>query len=536
MKKLKLKPWLAVALIIVLAIAAWLLISRLNKLENAAESGVPTENGTAENGAAEFGQSLANGEALAKQYCASCHLYPSPQLLDKKTWRDGVLPNMGMRLGIRTPGQDPYEGLDTTEARLLHTLNAFPEKPMIAKNDWQQIVHYYTSKAPEQPLPQQAVAPVRSGLKLFRSQPVYIGQNQMPYTSLLKFDKRSEKLYVGDGYKQLCLFNKDLSLASNWFMPSPPVDVDFRAGLPRVLCIGSLAPTQKRTGNFFTFDPSEKSKAAPIRFDSLARPVSVESGDLNGDKQNDVLICSFGNYTGRLSWFESGDQHKEHILLEQPGARKAEIADMNNDGLPDVVALFAQAREELVMFLNKGNGKFEQKILQSFPSVYGYTYFELADFNKDGHPDILLTNGDNWDLSPIKKYYHGIRILMNDGLNNFKESFFYPYYGAEKAVARDFDGDGDLDIAAIAFSDDLNKPEQGFLLLQNDGKMNFTALSTPGAADGKWITMEAADLDGDGDDDIVLGSFIYNIHEMAKAVGKGVEKFPSFVVLWNNRK
>ena len=489
-----------------------------------------------QSGAQQHEPAAEHGEALAKKYCASCHLYPEPQLLDKKTWREGVLPNMAMRLGIRMPGQDPFKDMDTTDARLVHALNVYPKQPLIPQADWQQIVNYYTSQAPNEPLPQQAVPPIQSGLQQFRAEPVYIGEHQMPYTSLLKFDKRQGKLYVGDGYNKLYIFNKDLSLASNWFMPSPPVDIDFSGRAPRLLCIGSISPTEKRTGNFFTFDPSGKAATASIRFDSLARPVSVVSADLNGDRRNDVLICSFGNYTGRLSWFESSDQHKEHVLLDQPGARRAEVVDMNKDGLPDVVALMTQAREELVLFLNKGNGQFEPKILQQFPSVFGATYFELADFNKDGHPDILLTNGDNWDLSPIKKYYHGIRILMNDGKNNFKESFFYPYYGAEKAVARDFDLDGDLDIAAIGFSDDLSKTEHGFLLLKNDGKMNFSTFSSPDAANGKWITMEAADLDNDGDDDIIIGSFIYNLGEMSKIVGKGVDRFPGFVVFWNNRK
>jgi hypothetical protein len=185
--------------------------------------------------------------------------------------------------------------------------------------------------------------------------------------------------------------------------------------------------------------------------------------------------------------------------------------------------------------LNDGNGNFTQKILAQFPPVYCDSYFELADFNHDGHPDILLTNGDNWDLSPIKKYYHGIRILMNDGKNNFKERLFFPFYGASKAMAFDFDGDGDLDIAAISFYDDPDKPEQSFMYLENKGDLRFTTSTTKLAAKGKWLTMDIGDFDNDGDTDIFLGSFIYNIAEFSKLVSSGAESFPQILFLKNNK-
>ncbi len=213
-----------------------------------------------------------------------------------------------------------------------------------------------------------------------------------------------------------------------------------------------------------------------------------------------------------------------------------ELNDLNADGKPDIMALMAQAREELILFINQGQDKFSEKTFYQFPPVYGVSYFELADFNRDGHPDILLTNGDNWDLSPVKKYYHGIRILMNDGKNNFKIAQFFPFYGASKAVARDFDRDGDLDIAAIEFYDDPKEQAHTFLYLENEGNLTFSSASTPAAENGKWITMEACDFDRDGDQDIILGSFVYTVGELTKLLTKGVESFPQMVILWNDRK
>src|SRR5437667_5030468 len=42
----------------------------------------------------------SEGERLAHTYCAACHMFPEPALLDKKTWRTGVLPQMALRLGV----------------------------------------------------------------------------------------------------------------------------------------------------------------------------------------------------------------------------------------------------------------------------------------------------------------------------------------------------------------------------------------------------------------------------------------------------
>src|SRR6185295_6044313 len=101
------------------------------------------------------------------------------------------------------------------------------------------------------------------------------------------------------------------------------------------------------------------------------------------------------------------------------------------------------------LLINKGNDQFDTREILRFPPVYGSSYFELDDFNKDGFKDILYTCGDNADYtSDVLKNYHGIYIYLNDGRNNFSQKYFFAMHGCFKAMARDFDKDGDLDIAA----------------------------------------------------------------------------------------
>lgn len=140
--------------------------------------------------------------------------------------------------------------------------------------------------------------------------------------------------------------------------------------------------------------------------------------------------------------------------------------------------------------------------------MYGSTSFQLVDFNGDGKLDILYTCGDNADFSVILKPYHGVYIFLNQGEFSFKQAYFYPVNGCTKAIAKDFDGDGDLDIVTIAFFADFTKrPSESFIYFERDGALHFVPHSIPVSQYGRWISMDAGDVNGDGRPDVVLGNY-----------------------------
>lgn len=479
--------------------------------------------------------SIAAGEKLAIKYCQSCHALPDPSLLDTRSWEKGVLPNMGARLGIFEFGFEIYPSLKND--RNLEA-NFYPVKPLLTPKEWQHILDYYVATAPDSLPKQNRKQHIGSNLSLFSVRvPSFSFYN--PTTSFVKINQNwaLNPILISDVFKEkMYFFKSNLQIIDSISVRGPVVNIDF-VGKQMLACnAGILNPNNGRygKGQFIYTNNSQTSQKEHLLFDSLQRPVQITSADLNNDNKTDYLICEFGYLTGAFTWRENLGNNKfaNHVLRPLPGAINAYVNDYNKDGLLDIWALFAQGEEGIFLFTNKENGNFGQEEVLRFPPTNGSSYFELTDFNKDGYPDIVYTCGDNADFSTVLKPYHGVYIFINDKTNHFSQKFFFPINGCYKAIARDFDNDGDLDIATISFfADYARQPEEGFVYLENQGNYNFNPFSIPATQVGHWLTMDAGDINGDGKIDLVLGNF---------SMGTGITKpeknwkfGPPFMVLQN---
>ncbi len=480
----------------------------------------------------------ARGQKLAHTICASCHLFPEPALLDRVTWGLIILPRMSPYLGLSKIDFDQQPGGERVKAARI-----FAESPVISPEEWRAICTYYLEAAPMVFLP-PTDRPPPAGLKLFEVVTADYHQ-ATPTTTLVHIDPAAHKLYVGDANsKSLNILNAQGDLESTFSVDSGPVGLLIRPEGLYVTAIGDVHPSDLTQGKLLLIPPAQSGvKRSTELLTQLHRPTDLVAVDLNGDGREDFLITQFGNTLGHFSWFENrgSGKYEEHILIDRPGAIKAYVRDFNHDGRPDIIVQMAQAREGIYILYNQGGGVFRETTVLEFPPSWGSSYFEMADFNGDGFPDLLVTNGDNGDLPTLpapQKPYHGVRIYLNDGKNQFKEAWFQGMPGAYKAMARDFDNDGDLDIAAISFFPDYqHAPRESFIYFENQGgqgRFQFKPYSFPMSFSGRWLTMDVGDLDGDGRLDIVLGAFNLSLGSVpAQLLAAWERDGPSVLILKN---
>ncbi len=498
-----------------LGVVAWAILDR-------APSGVDRSQATPEEALRPSG---VGGEELARRHCGRCHAVPAPEELPKEAW-PFVMTWMGNYFGHRK-NDGPFKRI---------ALEAFiPDKPTVHGEDLAAIERYYVEAAPAQA--QMRIERPRLPVSArFRGviPPMDIPKNDL--VTLVRLHPSKPRLYVGSGHT-LSLSAYDTTTGQRVgqdHFATEPVGLEFYEGGMRLSVMGSF-DHDTGTGAVVDIEGFEQGQARRDRvlLSSYHRLTRSITADVNGDKRADLLVIGFGDgYAGvgfgRLSMLwatESFDllrdkapaklppgplpgAWRETVLSDQAGALDGAIEDLDKDGRPDVVIVTAQARQEVVAWMNKGGERFERVVIMSRAPGWGHNAMAMADFDGDGHKDLVVVNGNNMEIhNPPLKPYHGVRIYQNNGDLTFTERMFFPFYGAIKATPADFDGDGDLDIAAISFFPDWEDEPQPetFAFLENKGGWTFDPSGAPEGVWGRWLTMDLGDVDYDGAPDVILG-------------------------------
>ncbi len=457
--------------------------------------------------------------AQVHDLCAACHVYPPPDSFPRWAWRKEVVQGYGFAREFR---------------------------PDLHLPPLEQVVDYYQARAPEElTLPPLARASTPLPVSF---QPVGDAQGLQDFAvanvNLVRlFDPRRVEVLACDMRANVVKLLKPYESTSRWqvlaSLPHPVhtqvVDLD-GDGIQDILvaCLGEFLPTDRRCGKVVWLRGDKSGRFTPITLlEGVGRVADVRAADFNGDGKLDLVVAVFGwRRVGSVVVLEnrttdwSNPQFVPHEIDPRHGTIHVPVADLNGDGKPDFVALISQEHETVVAFLNQGNFRFRPEVIYTAPHpACGSSGIQLVDLDGDGDQDVLYTTGDAMDNN-LMRPEHGVHWLENRGRFPFAHHRLATLCGAHRAVAADFDGDGDLDVVAVSFLPRKVFPRQqdmdSIILLEQVAPGRFVRHALErGACD--HVTCAAGDLFGTGRIDFVTGSFTLG------------DRVADSVTLWRNR-
>lgn len=231
-----------------------------------------------------------------------------------------------------------------------------------------------------------------------------------------------------------------------------------------------------------------------------SEPASVALGDFNRDGNLDIVTANasaqtfsvlLGSATGAMS-------AASNLSLGGGNPMDLSVADFNSDGMMDLAVAQHNAipvsKGDVVIYMGNGDGSFDAPV---YYTVHGAPYsLDVADFNKDGIPDLATANPFYTPEIPVPTHNNTVSIFLGNGDGTFAAAVNI-IVGTDpiSLQAGDFNRDGDIDLAVMnSFSENVS-----ILLGNGTGSFNvqhtFSVLALPSA-------LALGDLNHDGSLDV----------------------------------
>ena len=223
-------------------------------------------------------------------------------------------------------------------------------------------------------------------------------------------------------------------------------------------------------------------------------PVGLVAADFDRDGDRDLATAN--NFTSTVTFLRNGGNGNLTEPAFSPefiGASPTALAAADLDGDLDQDLAVTAGGGVVNVLLNAGNGNFTQPVTSPEPVGANPQAIVAADVDGDGDRDLATANFNSSDVT----------ILRNNGNANFNQPASSPELVGPNPLSlaiADLDGDGDRDLVVGNSSNAVN-------ILRNSGSGNFSQpLSSPEATAGLPGSIAPADLDGDGDQDLAVAN------------------------------
>jgi hypothetical protein len=248
--------------------------------------------------------------------------------------------------------------------------------------------------------------------------------------------------------------------------------------------------------------------------------VSLAVGDVNGDGKPDIVVangcatsspgdCLTDGTVGVL--LGNGDGTFQTAVLSDSGGLYAStvvVADVNRDGKPDIVVanLCGTTCDGGVVgvLLGNGDGTFQPVVPYGSSGYQSYSV-AVADVNRDGKPDLLVTNFCPASSSECDNHLVNgtVGVLLGNGNGTFQSAVTYDTGGvfARSVAAVDVNGDGNPDILVANYISN----SVGVLLGNGDGTFRTAVTYASGGRAGS-ASLAVGDVNEDGRPDLVVAS------------------------------